>query len=84
MMEKNENLKLIFTGSFVEAKYIKQYLEDNNIDSLVRDTINESIIAGWASGAPEDAGLVFVFKNDYEKAKKLVENYKNDNSEKSD
>jgi len=79
-MENSENLKRVFTGSTVEAKFLKQYLEDNNIDVLLRDTMNESIIAGWASGAPDDSGLIFVFEDDFDKAMVLIEKYQSENS----
>ena len=75
IMENSTNLKRVFTGSVVEAQFIKQYLEDNNIDTLLRNTMDESMIAGWASGAPEDSALIFVFNEDYDKAIRLIEKY---------
>ncbi len=75
-MEKQENLKRVFTGSVIEAQFVKSYLKDNNINALLRNTMNESIIAGWVSGAPEDAGLVFVFEDDFDKAMVLIEKYR--------
>jgi len=47
---------------------------------LLRDTMNESIIAGWASGAPDDSGLIFVFEDDFDKAMVLIEKYQSENS----
>ena len=83
-MENQENLMRVFTGSVFEAQFIKRYLEDNNIEVLLRDTMSESIIAGWASGAPEDSGLVFVLKDDFEKAMKLIEKYQNSSKKKKE
>ncbi|MCK4406916.1 MAG: DUF2007 domain-containing protein, partial [Bacteroidales bacterium] len=37
-MTKQENLKLVFTGSNIEANFVKSILEDNNIGALVRNT----------------------------------------------
>jgi hypothetical protein len=74
-MNDNEDLKRVFTGSLVEANFIASLLEENGIGALVRDTLNESIIAGWASGSPEDAGLVFVSESHAEKAAALIKDY---------
>ena len=75
-MNENDDLTRVFTGSFVEAKFVASILEDNGIAAMVRNTLEESIIAGWASGSPEDAGLVFVAEHDVEKARALIEEYR--------
>ena len=83
-MENQENLMRVFTGSVIEAQFIKRYLEDNKIEVLLRDTRSESITPGWASGAPEDFGLVFVLKDEFEKAMKLIEKYQNSSKKKKE
>ena len=74
-MNDHEDLKRVFTGSLVEANFIASLLEENGIGALVRNTLEESIIAGWASGSPEDAGLVFVPESHAEKALALIKEY---------
>lgn len=74
-MNEQEDLKRVFTGSFVEAQFVSSFLEENGIGALVRNTLEESIIAGWASGSPEDAGLVYVAESHEERAKTLVQEY---------
>lgn len=74
-MNENEVLKQVYTGSYLEAQFIGSLLEDNGIGALVRNTLEESVIAGWASGSPEDAGLVFVAECHEEQAKALIEEY---------
>lgn len=74
-MDDQENLKRVFTGSFVEAQFVASLLEENGIGALVRNTLGESIIAGWASGAPEDAGLVFVAESHMDQATAIIKNY---------
>jgi hypothetical protein len=74
-MNEIDNLKRVFTGSIIEAKFIASLLEENGIGALVRNTLEESIIAGWASGSPEDAALVYVAENHEEKAKSLIKDY---------
>ena len=74
-MNEHDDLKNVFTGSVLEADFIKSMLEENGIGAMVRNTLGESLVAGWASGAPDDAGLVYVIENHEEEAKKLIEEY---------
>lgn len=74
-MTENDDLVRVFTGSVVEANYIKSLLEEAGIGAIVRNTLNESLVAGWASGAPGDAGLVFVAEEHRQEALKLIDEY---------
>lgn len=75
-MTDHDNIKLVFTGSSVDASFLKSIFEDNGIGVMVRDSLKESTIAGWASGAPEDSCRVFVAEADFNAAEKLIEDYK--------
>ena len=75
-MTDHDDLKLVYTGSSVDANFIKAILEDNGMGVLVRDSLKESTIAGWASGSPEDACRVYVTEEHFDAAKKLIEEYK--------
>ena len=74
-MSDNENLKNVFTGSVLEADFIKSLLEESGIGAMVRNTLGESLVAGWVSGGQEDAGLVFVIESHEEEARKIIEEY---------
>lgn len=74
-MEEKEGIKRVYTGSLVEAEYLMEILKENGIESMLRNTLSESMIAGWASGAPEDAALIFVTDDHYEKATQIVQEY---------
>jgi hypothetical protein len=74
-MEEQDDLKMVFTGSFIEASYIVSFLEENGIGAMVRNTLEESMAAGWASGSPEDAGLVFVTESHEKEARRLIGEY---------
>ena len=74
-MNEHEGLKLVFTGSLIEADFIKSLLEDYGIGAMVRNTMGESMVAGWLSGGPEDAGLVYVTDSNENEAKLLIEDY---------
>ncbi|MBG0780938.1 MAG: DUF2007 domain-containing protein [Bacteroidales bacterium] len=71
----SEDLKLVYTGSIIEAGYLAEILEKNNLTSILRDSLGESVIAGWASGSPEDAARLYVETTHYEAAKKLIDDY---------
>jgi hypothetical protein len=74
-MIDHEGLKNVFTGSVLEADFIKSMLEESGIGAMVRNTMGESIVAGWVSGGPEDAGLVYVTESHEQEAKKIIEEY---------
>ena len=74
-MKDKEYLKLVFTGTVLQANFLQSMLEENGIGALVRDTLNESVVAGWVSGAPDDSGMLYVSQNHEEQAKKLIEDY---------
>lgn len=74
-MTDHDGLKLVYTGSSVDANFIKSILEDNGLGVLVRDSLMESTIAGWASGAPEDACRVYVSEDEFDAADKLIKEY---------
>lgn len=76
-MTQQEGLILVFTGSNVDANFIKSILEDNGIGCLVRDSLIESTLAGWASGSPEDSSRIFVKQEHEMGAKDLIEQYLN-------
>ena len=74
-MTEKEDLTQVYTGSYVEANYIKNLLEENGIGAIIRDTLKESVLAGWASGSQSDSALVFVAEYHVEEAKKLIDEY---------
>lgn len=72
---KDHNLIVVFTGSNVEANFIKSLLDDNNIGSIVRDSISESIGAGWGSGSPESSSQIFVDESNELQAKQIIDEF---------
>jgi len=70
-----EDIKLVYTGSEVEAMYIKELLKENGIGCLRKDILRSSIDAGWANGSPENSNQIFVETMNFLKAKKILEDY---------
>ncbi len=75
MTEHDDDLKRVFTGSNLDANFVKSILEENGIGAMVRNTLRESLSAGFVSGAPEDSSRVFVEEKNYDEAMKLVDAY---------
>lgn len=66
-------LKRIYSGSVVNAEFIGSVLEQNDIQFLIRNYQEESLVAGWAAGTIKGDASVFVFDMDYERAMLLLD-----------
>tara|TARA_B100000963_G_scaffold236083_1_gene206342 strand:+ start:70 stop:297 length:228 start_codon:yes stop_codon:yes gene_type:complete len=64
----------IYSGSFLNAQYVANVLDENNIKCMVKDDYQNSIIAGWVSPGSENSVRVFVAKKDVEAAKEVIKN----------
>ena len=64
----------IYSGSFLNAQFVANVLDENNIKCMVKDDYQNSIIAGWVSPGSENSVRVFVAKKDVEAAKELIKN----------
>ena len=64
----------IYSGSFLNAQFIANVLDENNIKCMVKDDYQNSIIAGWVSPGAENSVRVFVANKDVEAAKEVIKN----------
>ena len=64
----------IYSGSLINAQFIENVLDKNNIKCMVKDDYQNSIIAGWVSPGSENSVRVFVAKKDVEAAKEVIKN----------
>ena len=64
------NLVNIFIGSDIEANFIASLLIDNQIECIIRNTLEESLSAGWVSGSMYNSSIIRVSVDD-------IENYLN-------
>ena len=62
----------IYSGSFLNAQFISNVLDENNIKYMVKDDYQNSIIASWVSPGSENSIRVFVSKKDVEAAKEVI------------
>lgn len=68
----------VYTGSDIEANFIASLLIDNQIECNVRNVLEESISAGWASGSTFNSTIIRVDIADVEKAKHIINEYLKD------
>ena len=64
----------IYSGSFLNAQFVANVLDENNIKCMVKDDYQNSIIAGWVSPGSENSVRVFVAKKDVVAAKEVIKN----------
>ena len=64
----------IYSGSFLNAQFVANVLDENNIKCMVKDDYQNSIIAGWVSPGSENSVRVFVAKKDVDAAKEVIKN----------
>ncbi|MBR4392260.1 MAG: DUF2007 domain-containing protein [Bacteroidales bacterium] len=70
-------LKLIYSGSLVEAEFIGGVMEENGIQYLIRNFQEESLVAGWAANVIKGEASVYVFSKDYDRAMQILEELPN-------
>lgn len=68
-------LENVYTGSIVEAQFLVEMLHEQKIGSILRDSLGESIVAGWGQGMPEGSAQIFVETENAEMAKKIIQEY---------
>ena len=69
----NNEIKQIYSGSVVNAEFIGSVLEENNIQFLIRNFQEESLVAGWAANVIKGEASVYVFAKDYDRAMLLLD-----------
>ena len=66
-------IKKVYTGSYMNAEFISSVLEQNGIRFLIRNYQQEGLVAGWAAGTIKGEAAVYVFSEDYDKAMLLLD-----------
>lgn len=66
-------IKKVYTGSYMNAEFIGSVLEQNDIRFLIRNFQQESLVAGWAANVIKGEAAVYVFAEDYDKAMLLLD-----------
>ncbi len=69
----DNEIKRVYSGSVINAEYIGSVLANNDIQFLIRNFQEESLVAGWAAGTIQGDASVYVFDKDYDKAMLLLD-----------
>ncbi len=69
-------IKKVYTGSYMNAEFISSVLEQNDIRFLIRNYQQEGLLAGWAANVIKGDAAVYVFSEDYDKAMLLLDEIK--------
>ena len=69
----DNEIKRVYSGSVVNAEFIGSVLEGNDIQFLICNFQEESLVAGWAAGTIKGDASVYVFEKDYDKAMLLLD-----------
>ncbi len=67
----------IYSGSTVDAGFIKKHLENSGIQSFVENKHDTTITASWADIKPVVGSVVLVKSADFDKADELIKDYLN-------
>ena len=67
----------VFSGSSIDANFIKSYLEENGIGVIIENRLSSSINAGWIDPESNKGVSVMVSAENFEKAENLVREYLN-------
>jgi hypothetical protein len=65
----------VFSGSTVDASFVNQYIESHGITTIIKNKLDESIMAGWADPNATIGTQIYVLAENFEKAEKLVREY---------
>jgi hypothetical protein len=65
----------VFSGSTIDASFVKHHLEANGVATFIRNKNDESLLAGWVDPNGIIGTQIFVSADNYEKAEKLVREY---------
>ena len=69
----DNEIKRVYSGSIINAEFIGSVLANNDIQFLIRNFQEESLVAGWAAGTIQGDASVYVFDKDYDKTMLLLD-----------
>ncbi|PLX22675.1 MAG: DUF2007 domain-containing protein [Marinilabiliales bacterium] len=74
-MTNQEDLAFLYSGTEINAKILKEILEDNDIGSLIKNDMKSGLTAGFGGGYAEAEASLFVAEKNLEKAKTLLKQF---------
>lgn len=74
-MTHQEDLILLYSGTEINANVLKEMLEENQIESLIKNRMRSGLAAGFGGGYPEAEASLYVWEKNQEKAKHILEDF---------
>lgn len=71
----SDDLKRVYTGSRIEALFLRELLQENGIGCLLKKTFESSVQAGWVEGPTQNDAILYVETFNFEKAEQLLNAY---------
>ncbi|MCD4834188.1 MAG: DUF2007 domain-containing protein [Bacteroidales bacterium] len=74
-MTNQNDLVLLFTGSEIDTNILKEFLEDNQIASLIKNEMNSGKAAGFGGGFYGAETHLYISEKDNNKAKDILNEF---------
>jgi hypothetical protein len=74
-MTNNNDIKRLYTGTEINVNVLKEILDDNQIPSLIKNDLKSGLTAGFVGGYAEVEASIFVFDDNLEKAKIILDEF---------
>ncbi len=74
-MTNQNDLVLLFTGSEIDTSILKEFLEDNQIASLIKNEMSSGKAAGFGGGFYGIETHLYVSEKDNNKAKDILNEF---------
>ncbi len=74
-MTYQNDLVLLFTGSEIDTNILKEFLEDNQIASLIKNEMSSGKAAGFGGGFYGAETHLYVSEKDNDKAKDILKEF---------
>ncbi|MFO8236497.1 MAG: DUF2007 domain-containing protein [Bacteroidales bacterium] len=74
-MGTEDQLIHLYTGSQINAIFIKEFLEENGIAAFIRNDHHSGNLAGFGAALPDSGTSLFVKKKDFMEANILLKRY---------
>lgn len=74
--DQNDELISIFSGTPIEAEMVNQLLNENDIETLIKNQLMGTLAPWQVSAGGHDPVEVIIHNRDFQKAQGLVNNFR--------
>jgi len=70
-------IRLLYVGSMITLRAIQHYLDEQQIDNMIKDVVESGRLAGFGTSISSDE--IYVFEQDFKKAREVLDVFLNKN-----